>query len=34
MTQKQVRDLLDELAKEGLIQVGRGRGEVKLQKKG
>ena len=34
MTQKQVRVLLDELAKEGLIQVGRGRGEVKLRKKG
>ena len=30
MTQKQVRDLLDELAKEGLIQVGRGRGGSKI----
>lgn len=34
MTQKQVRDLLDELAKEGLIQVGRGRGESKITEKG
>lgn len=34
MTQKQVRDLLDELAKEGLIQVGRGRGGSKITEKG
>lgn len=33
-TQKQVRDLLDELAKEGLIQVGRGRGGSKITEKG
>lgn len=34
MTQKQVRGLLDELAKEGLIQVGRGRGGSKITEKG
>ena len=34
MTQKQVRVLLDELAKEGLIQVGRGRGGSKITEKG
>ena len=34
MTQKQVRDLLDELAKEGLIQVGRGRGGSKITEEG
>lgn len=34
MTQKQVRDLLDKLAKEGLIQVGRGRGGSKITEKG
>ena len=34
ITQKQVRDLLDELAKEGLIQVGRGRGGSKITEKG
>lgn len=34
MTQKQVRDLLDELAKEGLIQVSRGRGGSKITEKG
>ena len=34
MTQKQVRDLLDELAKEGLIQVGRGRGGSRITEKG
>ena len=34
MTQKQVRDLLDELAKEGVIQVGRGRGGSKITEKG
>ena len=34
MTQKQGRDLLDELAKEGLIQVGRGRGGSKITEKG
>ena len=34
MTQKQVRELLDELAKEGLIQVGRGRGGSRITEKG
>lgn len=34
MTQKQVRVLLDELAKEGLIQVGRGGGGSKITEKG
>ena len=34
MTQEQVRVLLDELAKEGLIQVGRGRGGSKITEKG
>ena len=34
MTQKQVRVLLDELAKEGLIQVGRGRGGSNITEKG
>ena len=34
MTQKQVRNLLDELAKEGLIEVGRGRGGSRITEKG
>ena len=34
ITQKQVRELLDELAKEGLIQVGRGRGGSRITEKG
>lgn len=34
MTQKQVRNLLNELAKEGLIEVGRGRGGSRITEKG
>ena len=34
MTQKQARDLLKELEKEGLLQVGRGRGGSRITEKG